>query len=289
MSLFSLQNWQSYLLFSQLLVGLLGLIIGSFLNVVIYRLPRMLYQDWQMPYGKLNTDISQVSMNYNLAVPRSHCPNCNHQLSWWENIPLLSYILLKGQCSDCKKAISLRYPFVEFISMTLSVYLVWHYGVSLQLCGALIFSWILLTLTLIDLNEKILPDILTISLLWVGLIFNINGLFIDVKSAITGAITGYLFLWIIAVLFQKITGKEGLGLGDCKLLAAIGEWLGWQALPFVILFASLMGSIIGISLILLKKINRNTPIPFGPFLALAGWIGLVWGTQIIHASLIFLR
>lgn len=288
MILLTLQFWQSHLLLSQIFFGIIGLIIGSFLNVVISRLPRMLYQEWQTQNGNLTTDLSP-SKNFNLALPASHCPQCLHQLHWWENIPLLSYLLLKGHCSACKKVISFRYPLVEFISMLLCVYLTEYYGINLKLFNALIFSWILLTLTFIDLNEQILPDILTLSLLWLGLLFNLNGLFSDISSAIIGAVSGYLFLWIIAFIFQKITNKEGLGLGDCKLLAALGAWLGWQLLPFIILFASLFGSIVGIALILLKRINRNTSIPFGPFLALAGWIGLMWGPQIMHANLLILR
>ena len=289
MTFLSMQYWQSHLLLSLIMIGLFGLIIGSFLNVVVYRLPRILYQDWQIQYGNLNGETSYTSIKFNLAVPRSHCPKCHHQLQWWENIPLLSYLILLGHCSNCKKIISLRYPFIELLSVLLSIYLTWHYGISLALSATLLFSWILLILSVIDLNEQILPDLLTLSLLWLGLIYNINGLFIDTKSAIIGAISGYLFLWIIAFVFKKLTHKEGIGLGDCKLLAALGAWLGWQLLPLVILFASLMGSIIGITLIILKKINRQTPIPFGPFLALAGWIGLLWGPQIMHASLIILR
>ncbi len=285
----SLQYWQSHLIVSQIFIGIFGLILGSFLNVVISRLPRMLDQDWQTQNGNLITDTSLPSKYFNLAVPASHCPQCHHQLRWWENIPLLSYLILKGHCSACKKIISFRYPFVEFVSMLLCVYLTWHFGINLQLISAVIFSWILLTLTFIDLNEQILPDILTLSLLWLGLLFNLNGLFTDASSAIMGAVSGYLFLWIIAFIFQNITQKEGLGLGDCKLLAALGAWMGWQLLPFIILFASLLGSVIGITLVLLKRINRNTPIPFGPFLALAGWIGLMWGPQIMHANLFILR
>ena len=274
-----IQYWQSHLIFSLIIIGLFGLIIGSFLNVVIYRLPRMLYQDWQMQYGKLNGEAAQTLIRLNLAVPRSHCSKCQHQLHWWENIPLLSYVVLQGHCSSCNKLISLRYPLVELLSLLLSIYLTWHFGISLQLIAALIFTWILLTLSFIDLNEQILPDILTISLLWLGLVCNINGLFIDTKSAIIGAISGYLFLWIIAYVFKEITHKEGLGLGDCKLLAALGAWLGWQLLPLVILFASLTGSIIGITLIILKKINRQTPIPFGPFFGIFRLDCLVMATN----------
>ena len=282
MNYFYLQFWQTHLIFTLIIAGVLGLIIGSFLNVVIYRLPLMLYQAWQTQAGTLHT-ANQINLpaTFNLSLPHSHCPNCQHQLHWWENIPLISYIALKGHCLNCKQYVSIRYPLIELLTALLSIYLTWHYGFNIKLLATLLFTWILLTLAFIDLSEKILPDILTISLLWLGLLCNLNGLFTDISSAIIGAIVGYLFLWIIAFTFHKITHKEGLGLGDCKLLAAIGAWLGWQLLPMVVLIASLLGTVIGITLIALNKLNRQTPIPFGPYLAIAGWISLLWGSIIL--------
>lgn len=314
--------WQTHFELALLSVSIIALMIGSFLNVVIYRLPIMMMQEWRAQCSELfNTPINGVvngTVNipnnnptaifennaendvgnttatspksnpalthkiFNLSLPRSHCPHCSHQLSWWQNIPLLSYLLLKGQCQFCQKSISLRYPLVEFLSLGTSLLLAWHFGITLQFIAALLFTWVLLPLIFIDLAEQILPDTLTLSLLWLGLLCNMGHLFTDINSAIIGTIVGYLFLWIIAWSFHKITGKQGLGLGDCKLLAALGAWTGWQLLPLILLFASLLGSVIAISLISLKKLNRDTPIPFGPYLALSGWLGLLWGNQIMQ-------
>lgn len=278
-----MEFWQSHFLFFIFTIGVISLMIGSFLNVVIYRLPLMLYQAQHDLTNTLDSKIKiTIPSTFNLALPASHCPKCQHQLRWWENIPLLSYFLLKGHCAYCKQSISIHYPLVEFFSLLLSIYLAWHYGIHIQLIAALIFAWFLLSLALIDINEKILPDIMTLSLLWLGLLFNLNGLFTDLTSAVIGAVSGYLFLWLIAFAYYSITGKEGLGLGDCKLLAALGAWLGWQILPFVVLIASLSGCLFGIIFICLRKLNRQSLIPFGPFLAIAGLCGLIWGQNILN-------
>lgn len=275
--------WQSHFLLYLIFIGIFALIIGSFLNVVIYRLPIMLHQSHNDIINNYRHEITvKLPSPFNLALPQSHCPKCKHSLKWWENIPLFSYILLKGHCSYCKNSISIQYPLVELLSLIISTYLAINYGISFKLIAALILCWYLLSMSLIDISEHILPDILTISLLWLGLLFNLNGLFTDISSAVIGAVSGYLFLWIIAKSYHQMTGKEGLGLGDCKLLAALGAWLGWQLIPFVVLIASITGCIFGIVLISLGKISRRTPIPFGPFLAMAGFCTLIWGPSILN-------
>lgn len=246
-----------------LLTGLIGLSIGSFLNVLIYRLPIMLQHEWQ-----------QISIKFDLFYPRSHCPTCKHTLTIRDLIPCLSYLNLRGKCRYCQHPIALRYPLIELATAIVSIFLIWHYNLSWQAVAAMIFSWYLLALFMIDIDQHLLPDMLTLSLLWVGLISNLFGLFTDINSAIIGAISGYLSLWLLNRCFSAITGKIGMGHGDFKLFAALGAWLGWQTLPFVILIAAMMGTLVGITLIMAKGYQRDTPIAFGPFLAIAGWIGL---------------
>lgn len=283
MNYIDLTFWQSHILFFLSVVSVLALIMGSFLNVVIYRLPLMLHHSQN---NMINNNQNDITINlptpFNLALPHSHCPKCKHSLKWWENIPLFSYILLKGRCSYCKKSISIRYPLVELLSLMISIYLTLHYGINIKLIASLILAWYLLSMSFIDSFEHILPDLLTLSLLWLGLLFNLNGLFTDLSSAVIGAVSGYLFLWVIAYSYYRMTGKEGLGLGDCKLLAALGAWLGWQLVPFVVLIASVSGCLFGIVLVSLGKISRRTPIPFGPFLAMAGLCALIWGPFILN-------
>jgi leader peptidase (prepilin peptidase)/N-methyltransferase len=263
------------------------MIVGSFLNVVIHRLPKMLERDWN---GQAADLLEQRKMpdvakklripgagHYNLMTPASTCPHCAHKIRAHENIPILSYIFLQGRCSSCKTSISIRYPLVEAASGIFAAYIGWRFGFTLAMAGALIFMWALLALTAIDIDTQLLPDDITLPLLWLGLLVNLNNGFTQLSSAVIGAVAGYLSLWAVYWLFKLATGKEGMGYGDFKLLSAIGAWLGWKMLPIVILLSSLVGAIVGIALILFARHSRSTPIPFGPYLAAAGLVSLFWG------------
>lgn len=263
----------------------LGLTVGSFLNVVIHRLPKMMTRAWQQQCAELNGKEAEEVPRYNLLVPRSACPHCGHPISAAENIPVFSYLLLLGKCKGCGAAISIRYPVVEAVSGVLSAYAAWHFGFGIAALAALLFIWALLALTAIDIDTQLLPDDITLPLLWLGLLFNLGGTFVDLKSAVIGAISGYLVLWSIYWLFKLITGKEGMGYGDFKLLAAIGAWLGWQMLPLVIMLSSLVGAVVGITLIAVARHGRNVPIPFGPYLAGGGLIALFWGQTLTQGYL----
>ena len=275
------------------LVAVLGLLVGSFLNVVIYRLPAMLKRQWKadcvsfLAQEKEHAPDSTTSIEqpFNLVVPRSRCPHCGHMITALENVPVLSYLFLRGRCRECKTPISIRYPLIELMSATLVVLVAWKFGFSLQTAMAMLLSWALICLSFIDYDHQYLPDNITLPFLWLGLFLNLNGLYVDLASAVLGAIIGYLVLWLVYQVFKKITGKEGMGYGDFKLLAMLGAWLGWQALPAIILISTLVGSIIGISLILFRQHDRSHPIPFGPYLAIAGWIVLLWGNDINNAYL----
>lgn len=267
------------------LAALLGLFVGSFLNVVIHRLPRMMENEWQTQAAELRGEPAPETARYNLATPRSSCPHCGHRITAIENIPLVSYVVLRGRCSHCAAPISKRYPIIEALSAACSGYAAVHLGPSLALAGALLFIWAMLALTFIDLDTQLLPDQITLPLLWLGLLLNLQGTYVPLADAVIGAMAGYLALWSVFWLFKLATGKEGMGYGDFKLLAAIGAWLGWQALPLVILLSSLVGAVVGIALILLRQHDRGTPIPFGPYLAAAGLIALFWGQAIITAWL----
>jgi leader peptidase (prepilin peptidase) / N-methyltransferase len=257
-----------------------GLVVGSFLNVVIHRLPRMLEQGWRAECAELNGNPLPAGETYNLVLPRSRCPHCGHQIRAVENVPVLSYIALRGRCSACRAPISLRYPAVETLAGVLAGYIAWRFGVSATAAGAMLFAWTMIALAFIDLDTFYLPDNLTLPLLWTGLVFNIGATFTDLTSAVIGAAGGYLVLWAVFWAYKIATGKEGMGYGDFKLLAAIGGWLGWKMLPLVILLSSFVGAIIGIGLIVLARRGRNVPIPFGPYLALAGLIALFFGEQL---------
>ncbi|MBS1159106.1 MAG: type 4 prepilin peptidase 1, Aspartic peptidase family [Proteobacteria bacterium] len=263
-----------------LLAGLLGLCIGSFLNVVIHRLPRMMEQEWLAQCAELKGEPHPVSEPLTLARPRSRCPACAHQITALENIPLLSYLFLKGKCAGCGAPISLRYPIIEALSGLLSAYTAWHFGATAQTAGALLLVWSLIALAAIDLDTQLLPDSITLPLLWLGLAFNLATTYRDLPSAVIGAMAGYLALWSVFWLFKLATGKEGMGYGDFKLLAALGAWLGWQMLPTIILLSSIVGALVGITLIVFARHGRNIPIPFGPYLAAAGAIALFWGPQL---------
>ena len=277
------------------LSGLLGLLIGSFLNVVIHRLPKMMEREWRTQCAELNEQFNDESARgsskstatsvYNLHTPRSACPQCGHQISALENIPLLSYLALRGKCRKCGTRISLRYPIVEAVSGILSAYAAWHFGFGVAAIAAICFIWVLIALTFIDFDTQLLPDDITLPLLWLGIIFNLYGTFTTLSNAVIGAIAGYLVLWSVYWLFKLVTGKEGMGYGDFKLLAAIGAWLGWSMLPLVIMLSSVVGAVVGITLIIAARHGRNIPIPFGPYLAGGGLIALFWGQQITQSYL----
>ena len=265
--------------------GLLGLCVGSFLNVVIHRLPKMMELEWQAQCAELRGEMPSTAASLTLARPRSRCPSCGHQITALENIPLLSYLFLRGKCSNCATPISPRYPIVEAVTALLSAYAAWHFGPTLQAVGALLLIWALIALTVIDFDTQLLPDSITLPLLWAGLAFNLVGTYADLSSAVIGAMIGYLSLWSVFWLFKLATGKEGMGYGDFKLLAALGAWLGWQMLPAIILLSSVVGAGIGIAMIAATRQGRNTPIPFGPYLATAGLIALFWGPQLTRSYL----
>ncbi|ATP11117.1 prepilin peptidase [Aeromonas salmonicida] len=265
------------------LVFLFSLMIGSFLNVVIHRLPIMLEREWQAEYRSYfssDTPQPEADERYNLMVPRSCCPHCNHPITALENIPLLSWLWLKGRCRSCHATISARYPLVELLTALLSVVVAMVITPGWGTLAALLLTWVLVALTFIDLDKMLLPDQLTLPLLWSGLLFNLLGGYVPLGDAVIGAMAGYLVLWSLYWAFKLLTGKEGMGYGDFKLLAALGAWLGWQALPIVLLLSSLVGAIFGIGLILLRNHHQSKPIPFGPYLAIAGWIALLWGDSI---------
>ena len=271
-------NWPAF-------AGLLGLCIGSFLNVVIHRLPKMMERDWQEQCAELRGQTLAEGTSFNLSQPRSRCPACGHQISALENIPLISYLVLRGKCSGCGSAISLRYPFIELFTATLSAWAAWHFGFTWQALGALILIWSLIALAAIDFDTQLLPDSITLPLLWIGLAFNLNGVMANLPSAVLGAMVGYLALWSVYWAFKLATGKEGMGYGDFKLLAALGAWLGWGMLPAIILLSSVVGACVGVALIIFAKHGRNIPIPFGPYLAAAGVIALFWGAELTRTYL----
>ncbi|MNS75015.1 Type 4 prepilin-like proteins leader peptide-processing enzyme [compost metagenome] len=264
-----------------LLAGITGLLVGSFLNVVIWRLPKMLERDWrEQAHDILGLPGETPLPTYNLLLPHSQCPHCEHRIRVWENIPLLSYVFLRGRCSACAAAISPRYPLTELACGLLSAFVAWHFGFGWPAGLMLILSWGLLAMSLIDAEHQILPDVLVLPLIWLGLIVNSFGLFVSLHEALWGAIAGYSLLWSVFWLFKLITGKDGMGYGDFKLLAMLGAWGGWQILPLTILLSSLVGAIIGLVLLRWRHAKTSTPIPFGPYLAIAGWIALLWGGQI---------
>ncbi len=265
-----------------LMTLLVGLAVGSFLNVVIHRLPRMMQREWERECAEMGgVDQAEPGADpFDLARPPSHCPACGHALRPWENIPILSYLLLRGRCSECGTRISLRYPLVEGLAAALAVAVVWQLGADPRTLLALGLTWALIALAFIDFDVKLLPDSITLPLVWLGLLLSLGHWFTDPPSAIIGAAAGYLLLWTAYQTFRLLTGKEGMGYGDFKLLAVFGAWLGWQMLPQIVLVSAVLGSIVGASLILLRGHGKDIPIPFGPYLAVAGWIALLWGPQI---------
>ena len=269
---------------------LLGLVVGSFLNVLILRLPRRMQAELAEACADLRDEQTEplpnrwFGLDY-LITPASTCPNCGHAIRAWENIPVLSYLLLRGRCSSCRAPIGLRYPVVEAVTGLLSLLVVLHFGPTGTAAAALILLWGLVALTVIDLDEQLLPDQLTLPLVWLGLLVNVDGMFTDLTSAVIGATAGYLSLWFVFQFFRLFTGREGMGYGDFKLLAVFGAFLGWQMLPLIVLLSSLIGALVGVSLVLLRGRDRQLPIPFGPYLAAAGFVALLWGADINRAYL----
>ena len=265
-----------------LFAGIVGLMVGSFLNVVIYRLPVMMQRDWKKECQEfLELPITdQDAKTFNLAIPGSHCPKCNTEIKWYQNIPVFSYLFLQGKCANCQASISARYPIIEALTGILSAVVACQLGGQIETLFALLLTWTLIALSGIDFDHQLLPDNIILPMLWLGLFLSLFNVFTDPVSSIIGAIAGYLVLWTIYQLFKLFTGKEGMGYGDFKLLALFGAWLGWHYLPMIILLSSLVGAIIGTSMIIFVGRDKNIPIPFGPYLAIAGWIALLWGDKI---------
>jgi len=263
-----------------IVAAVVGLCVGSFLNVVVHRLPKMMERSWQRECAELAGHPPEEASRYNLVVPRSACPACGHRITAAENIPVVSWLALRGKCSACGAAISPRYPLVELLGGVVAAGAIWKFGPTWQGIAACAFLWALLALTFIDFDTQLLPDDLTLPLLWGGLLANLYGLFVPLPEAVIGAIAGYLVLWSIYWLFKLIRGKEGMGHGDFKLLAALGAWLGWKMLPLIVLASSVVGALIGIGLVVLKGRDHNVPLAFGPYLAIAGMLALFWGAPL---------
>jgi leader peptidase (prepilin peptidase)/N-methyltransferase len=281
-------------------VFVLSLLIGSFLNVVIHRLPIMMEREWKAQAIEIlganagappaASAAESAPAKYNLMVPRSACPHCGAEITAIQNIPVISYLMLKGRCRGCRAPISARYPIVELSTAVLSAVVAWKFGFIAFTAGALVLTWMLVAMTCIDIDHQVLPDSLTIPLMWLGLLFSLTAhpdavLPVSTDSSVIGAAAGYLSLWLVYQLFKLVTGKEGMGFGDFKLLAALGAWLGWKMLPLVILLSAVTGAVVGILMIVLRGRDRQIPIPFGPYLAAAGWIALMWGPQLVDAYL----
>lgn len=274
-------NQNSWLLLTFLLM--FGLVVGSFLNVVIYRLPLMMESRWRNDCCELLEIEGEAASDtpLTLATPNSHCPNCKQPIKPWQNVPIVSYLLLRGKCGNCGIGISRRYPAIEFITGIMTLALGWYFDASLALVGAALLTWSLVALTMIDVDHQLLPDDITLPLMWLGLLLNLLGTYVSIQDAVMGAMLGYLSLWSVYWLFKLATGKEGMGYGDFKLLAALGAWLGWQAIPMIILLSSVVGAVVGLALMVATRRGKDVPIPFGPYLAMAGWITLLWGEQLM--------
>ena len=272
-------------LLAALLACVFGLLVGSFLNVVIHRVPKMMQRESENYVAHESGKPLPHVERFNLMVPRSACPHCGHRITALENIPVLSYLALRGKCSACKAPISARYPVIEALTGALSGWLIWQFGGGLPGLAVLVFAWMLIAMTFIDADTQLLPDDLTLPLLWLGLLVNLNGTFAPLQDAVIGAALGYLCLWLIFWAFKLATGKEGMGYGDFKLLAALGAWLGWKMLPVIVLLSSVVGAVVGIALIILAKRGRDIPMPFGPYLAAAGMLAMLYGKPIVEAWL----
>jgi leader peptidase (prepilin peptidase)/N-methyltransferase len=267
---------------------ILGLLLGSFLNVVILRLPVMMQKDWHQQCTELlelKKKQADEEKSFSLVSPRSCCPKCGHMITALENIPVVSYLFLRGRCSGCGTKISTRYPLIELFTGILTATVAWHFGFTWQGGAAMLLTWALIALSFIDIDHQLLPDSITLPFLWLGLLLSLTPLFVDSQTSLIGAAAGYLSLWFIYHVFRILTGKEGMGYGDFKLLALFGAWMGWQMLPVIIILSSAVGAVVGISLILFRGRDRNIPIPYGPYLAAAGWISLLWGHDLTNAYL----
>lgn len=272
----------------------LSLLIGSFLNVVIYRLPIMMEREWRAQCQEL-ADTPAIKIpagRYDLVFPRSSCTSCGAQITALQNVPILSYLLLRGRCGSCGERISKRYPIVEAMTAILTAVVAWRFGFGWEAAAAILLTWALIAVSVIDIDHQIIPDSISLPFVWIGLILSLfhpvagaGVLFIDAKTAIAGALAGYLSLWSVYQLFRLMTGKEGMGYGDFKLLAVLGAWLGWQMLPLIILLSAVVGATVGIVMIVVRRHDRNIPIPFGPYLAAAGWLAMLYGRQIVSAYL----
>jgi leader peptidase (prepilin peptidase)/N-methyltransferase len=279
-----LDNLLSNPFFLTSLVCLVGLLVGSFLNVVIYRLPIMMQRNWCKECTEyLQIDSAEIAPReepFNLVLPLSRCPGCQTPIKPYQNIPVISYLFLKGQCATCHHPISSRYPIIEVFTAITSAIVAWHFGYTPQTIFALMLTWSLITLSFIDIDHQLLPDNITLPMLWLGLLLSLFDLYTDAHASIIGAVAGYTSLWTVYHLFKMATGKEGMGYGDFKLLALFGAWLGWQYLPVIILLSSLVGAVIGLSMIIIVNRDHNIPIPFGPYLPASGWIALLWGNDL---------
>ena len=285
--MFFIAELQGNLVFLLICAAFLGLVVGSFLNVVIHRLPQRLEQAW-IQHCRETLELEQqgvIKTVPSIFWSRSQCPRCDHSIGALENIPILSFLFLRGRCAHCHAPISWRYPIVEAVTACFTIIVVWHFGLSTTTIWATILTWGLIALSVIDFDHQILPDVIVLPGIWVGLIINSFNTFATPEDAIIGAVAGYLSLWLVYQVFRKITGKEGMGYGDFKLLALFGAWFGWQFLPLIILLSAFTGALIGIGAILILRRDKNLPIPFGPFLAMAGWIAMLWGDELINAYL----
>ena len=278
--------WRSNNLLFACSMGVLGVLVGSFINVLVHRLPRMLRRDWQSQARELlELPAGKDDALFNLLMPRSSCPHCAYIIKLWENIPLLSWLFLRGKCSACRQTISIRYPLVELACTVLSMLVAWHYGVSWAALAMLALTWGLLAMSLIDADQQLVPDVLVLPLLWLGLIVNSFAVFVSLSDAVWGAIIGYLSLWSIFWLFKLATGKDGIGYGDFKLLALIGAWGGWQVLPVTLLLSSVVGAVVGLLILRVQGHDYSKPLAFAPYLALAGWVALLWNDKLTDSYL----
>jgi len=269
-----------------IVVFIFSLMVGSFLNVVIYRLPVILERTWRKECEALTGEsVAAEGEVFNLVVPRSRCPHCGHRIRAWENIPVISYVFLRGKCSQCKTRISVRYPLVELLTAALSTVTALMLGPTLSGLAAVVLVWGLIALAFIDFDHQILPDVIVLPGLWIGLLLNSQQVFTSLESAVYGAVAGYISLWLVYQLFKLVTGKEGMGFGDFKLFALFGAWLGWQQLPLIILLSSLTGAVLGLAMIVVAGRDKQVPMPFGPFLCIAGWIAMLWGKDIVSGYL----
>lgn len=266
------------------LAGLIGLLVGSFLNVVIVRLPIMMAREERLFVLQASQQAipDDLQGRYTLYTPASHCPQCKAAVQWWMNIPLLSYAILKGRCAGCQLPISWQYPLVELLVCVASAFAAFSFGVTGKACAIIVLLWVLITLTVIDLRTQLLPDVLTLPLMWAGLLVNTQATIVPLSSAVWGAVVGYMSLWTIYQLFKLLTGKEGMGYGDFKLLAALGAWLGVGMILPIVLFASLTGSVLGVAMILSKRLQPEVPIPFGPYLAAGGMLAVFYGERAVN-------